>query len=563
MTSHTTITLHTAAGNAASAPLTLNVDAGYTLAQAIWLSGEVVPPPLCSGLGRCGRCRVRFLSAPPAPVAAECGQAAEAGEQAAQGQLTAEELAKGWRLACRHTLHELGARVEVALPSTDIGSSKPSKPSKPGKNDSKDLANATVPHTAPKAAVPYAMAIDLGTTSLHWRVLAKDGTLLNQGQEINPQMGAGSDIMSRVAAARKPAGAAQLSELVLRRLRALVQKFPSVESLCLAANTAMTAIALQKDVSSLAAAPYALPLNGDTMVELQGLPPMYIPPQLAPFVGGDISAGMAALRQQGSPKPLDGPFLLADMGTNGEFILYITEEESYMASVPLGPALEGIGLTFGDMAGSGTTSGNALGIVNNVQLTPTGLQPATLDGAPPNRLCAVGYLSLIRALLQAGLLREEGTFCLDPALPLARKLASRLIRVGTQTRLPLWGDVYLTGEDVEEILKVKAAFSLAFAALLETALLTPADVRHIYLAGALGEHVPAQDLEDLGFVPQGMGQRIVALGNTSLLGAQALALHPALRTDIARWSHSCRLCNISERDDFTEQYMRHMRFYQF
>ena len=507
----------------AQPPLCIHADKGQTLAQAIWLSGFVTPPPLCSALGRCGRCRVRFLSPAPPPVPAVATE---------QQLFSAEELTAGWRLACRHTVEELGPAVELELPAA--------------------RTHQTIASTADSE--PLVLAVDLGTTSLHWRAVRRDGTVAAQGQEINPQMGAGSDIMSRLAAARRPGGMSVLSQLVTNRLRALVQALPQVDSICLAANTAMTAIVLQKDISGLAGAPYALPLGGDSVESLPGLPPMYIPPQLSPFVGGDLSAGFAALHRQG----MKAPFLLADMGTNGEFILHVNPEETYMASVPLGPALEGIGLTFGDMAGSGSGAG----IVNAVQLTPLGLQASTVDGQPPHRLCAAGYLSLIRALLQAGLLREDGTFCTDPPLPYARKLAARLIRVGTETRLPLWADVYLTGDDVEEILKVKAAFSLAFAALLEAAQLPASALRHICLAGALGEHVPAEDMEALGFVPHGAGKRMLAVGNTSLRGAELLALHPGLRDELARWSRTCRLLNLAEQADFTETYLRHMRFSQ-
>ena len=45
----------------------LPVEAGQTLARTIWLSGELPPPALCSGLGRCGACRVRFLEGTPEP----------------------------------------------------------------------------------------------------------------------------------------------------------------------------------------------------------------------------------------------------------------------------------------------------------------------------------------------------------------------------------------------------------------------------------------------------------------------------------------------------------------
>ena len=49
----------------------LPVEAGQTLAQTIWLSGELSPPALCSGLGRCGACRVRFFEGTPKPCDAD------------------------------------------------------------------------------------------------------------------------------------------------------------------------------------------------------------------------------------------------------------------------------------------------------------------------------------------------------------------------------------------------------------------------------------------------------------------------------------------------------------
>ena len=506
-------------------PLHLQGRRGQTLAQAIWLSSMLTPPPLCSSLGRCGRCRVRFLSTPPPPVAAE------------EQFLSPQALEAGWRLSCRHPVHMLGDNVEIELP-----------PPFPFHRQSKAAQGTPRPVGGP----PLLLAVDLGTTSLCWQALSLKGEVVAQGQEINPQMGAGSEVMSRLAAAQKDDGLELLSELVCARLRALVADIGNVTQIYLTANTAMTAILLRRNVGSLASAPYRRPLEGHSVERLPGLPPIYVPALPGPFVGSDISAGLAALLENDPATP----FLLADLGTNGEFILYTGPEKSYMASVPMGPALEGIGLTFGDVASSEAGTG----IVNSVSLTPAGLQATTLDGGPPRRICAAGYLSLVHVLLQAGILNGDGTFCTEPALPLARKLATRFQRVHGQTRLMLFGDIYLSGEDVEEILKVKAAFSLALEELLKAAELPASSLHSIYLAGALGEHVPAADLEALGFVPQGMGRRLQAVGNTSLQGAALLARTPAKREALARWSADCQLVSLAEQQDFTENYMRHMRF---
>ncbi|HML62651.1 MAG TPA: ferredoxin, partial [Solidesulfovibrio sp.] len=41
---------------------------GDTLARALFRAGFFIGAPLCAGLGRCGRCRVRYLADPPQPL---------------------------------------------------------------------------------------------------------------------------------------------------------------------------------------------------------------------------------------------------------------------------------------------------------------------------------------------------------------------------------------------------------------------------------------------------------------------------------------------------------------
>lgn len=55
-------------------------------------------------------------------------------------------------------------------------------------------------------AGPFRLAVDLGTTSIHWRLLDGTGHEAASGQALNPQMGAGSDVVSRLAAARNQEG---------------------------------------------------------------------------------------------------------------------------------------------------------------------------------------------------------------------------------------------------------------------------------------------------------------------------------------------------------------------
>ena len=493
----------------------LPVEAGQTLAQTIWLSGELSPPALCSGLGRCGACRVRFLEGTPEPCDAD------------SAILGAEAVRGGWRLACRHAA-VAGMVVELPPPPSEKRKRMDIRPD----------------------AGPFRLAVDLGTTSIHWRLLDGTGHEAASGQALNPQMGAGSDVVSRLAAARNQEGRERLGHLVLRFLQRVVSDVGvPVAELCIAGNTAMTSILLNEDVAGLCAAPYRLTEPGGRTAELPGLPPAWIPPQPAPFVGGDISAGMAALLYG---EPPEFPFLLADMGTNGEFVLALDKERSFIASVPLGPSLEGIGLRYGGVADPGSVSGFRLG--------PFGLAPGVIGNTEPKRICGTGYLSLLDALLRTGFLDATGRLASASVSPLAARLLGTVERGAAGWSLPLPGGMELAGADVEEILKVKAAFSLALESLLAESGLESRALARVCLGGALGEHMPETALERLGFLSQGLQARTVAEGNTSLRGAALLLTRPELRERLVRWSSGCTLVDLAARPDFTALYMRHMVF---
>lgn len=540
-----------------------------SLSRALWLSGQLNPLPLCGGLGRCGRCRVRFMGHAPTPLPEELTV------------FTEQETADGWRLACRRQVSDgvkrgpdpaadetcdLELPVENFVCSTDSATTLP----------------------APEGLPDLALAVDLGTTSLYWRALSLGGVLQAQGHCLNPQAGAGPDIVSRLAVAQKPQGRRLLAHLVRNALRQVMGRLAEnglgrVVRICLAGNTAMTDIFLDREIKGLCAAPYTLSHGGNETVLLTDFPPVYIPPLPAPFVGGDVSAGLAALIAADIPRP----FVLADLGTNGEVALLTETGRLWLTSVPLGPALEGIGPECGKLAGPG--------VVTGFRLTAQGLDVRFFDGqpslasphsahcscplclraaqgennaaphaeAPALGISATGYISLLAVLLRMGLMREDGHFVSDPPMPLARRMAALLapgetLRGGTRLRLPhgLW----LAAADVEELLKVKAAFALALECLLRAAGLAPADIATLCLAGALGEHVAPDDLETLGFIPAALARRTRAVGNSSLDGASLLVLHESKGRSLARMCAGAHVLSLVQDPSFHNDYLRHMRF---
>ena len=510
------ILIHTHDG----AQIALEPKEGDTLARTIFLSRLWHGVALCSGLGKCGLCRVRYLSEPVPGFNRE-----------ELKKLGREAVYDGWRLACLHESKE----CEIELPEPVR-----TKRAVQGRTD---------------LAGDFDLAVDLGTTSIHWSVFT-GGERAASGQELNPQTGMGSEVMSRLAAAESAEGRFVLRALVTDRITELVRMARGAlggncTGLAVSGNSAMVYILLGKKPDDLAAAPYELSYTAGEEKKLgAGLPPAYIAPLLAPFVGADLSAGLAAVEYGGEPQY---PFLLADLGTNGEFILAMSPEKRLCASVPMGPALEGVGLSFGRTAGPGA--------ITKFTLTPKGLEAERFEGEAPDTpgMTGTGYLSLAAILVRHGVLTEAGQFGRGTT-PLAARLADRVTEIEGEPALEIGDGLYLPASDVEEILKVKAAFNLAMSVLLREAGIGPSGLKAVHVAGALGEYVGLDDLETLGFLPPGMSGRTVRAGNTSLRGTELFLTDPGARTFAEALPGSLTALDLAGDDSFGDEFMKRMRF---
>ena len=583
-----------------SGPWPLSFEPGQTVAQAVYLSGLVEPPSLCSGLGQCGKCRMRlYHSEEPQMLATEA--VAEGSFPVTclrfatilpedRALLSEADLTAGYRLACHHRAEK--GLVAILPPGSCSLTGLPAPVLPPsGVSPSENAA----------LAEPFiregVLAVDLGTTSVQWVLLAHQATTggaeqVDAGSLVNPQAGAGSDVVSRLAFAAKPQGARTLTRLTRAMLARLVEKARQcgvrVRAIVLAANPAMTALTLGLDTRSLGVAPYSLPFAGGMKTEIDTLPPILLPAPVSPFVGGDISAGYAAILAD-CRAPF--PFLLADLGTNGEFVLAVNAHEAYAASVALGPALEGIGLTFGTGAAEGAITGYAL--------APHGLAPQWFSSPKlvqediaskgATGMSGTGYLSLLGILRKTGIMQADGQLARGPHM-LAKAqerylgeltntisgaggatLAGKMLRPLPLPSTPFFAlphGMYLSARDVEELLKVKAAFSMGLECLLERAGLAWADLNTVCLAGAMGTHVDMQALCTLGFLPDDLttASKVKAVGNTALKGAMLLAEEVLsqgtgrLEAMLANWAVTVKSVNLAEDAAFQTGFIRHMVF---
>mgnify|MGYP003605324201 FL=1 len=423
------------------------------------------------------------------------------------------DVAAGWRLACRHVV------------------TGPCRIASPG-------GRAALPRIDPADGV----AVDIGTTRIKW-ALERDGKSGPEYAMFNPQMAVGSEIMSRLRYALSSPGARDhLRQSVLSVLRE-VAGGSGASAMAVSGNSTMISLLLDVPLEGLAYAPYTLPWAGGCTLDLDSsLPPVYVPPLLGPFIGADISAGLAFIAAQGPQYP----YVLADLGTNGEFVLALDEGHYVACSVPMGPAIEGVGLCCGEPA--------APGVVSRVELGPGGLR---WNGAAG--ISGTGYVSLLALLRRLGIVDDEGHFR-PGSMPLARKVGAHMQDHPLGRIFALQEGVFLAERDIEEFLKAKAGVCVGLKTLVSLAGLNEGDVRTVYLAGALGEHAVPDELAALGFLPEIWRDRVRVAGNTSLGGTLLALRDGAVRQWLAALPGRVRVESLVEREDFGPAFMGAMRF---
>jgi len=485
------------------------VNGADSLSRLLFVHGFFRGHPLCSGAGKCGYCRVRFLEGVPEPYRVE------------QDLFSPEELQHGWRLSCRH--------VPVSGMLFELPDTRPERQAGAGST----------------GGAGRRVGIDIGTTIIKWMDCADSSNGLDNSMP-NPQMGAGSEVMARVAF-EEGTGRGILGETIRSAVYDIARESDEV---VITGNSVMIALLLGKSLTGLGRAPYSLPyLGGQWESGIAGSGVVYIPSLLAPFLGADVSSGLTHIIRGMDPPP-KYPFLYADMGTNAEFVLGLDPATWLMASVPMGPALEGVGLRFGAPAGDG--------VITSFELSPFGLDAAILGGSDPRAISGTGYISLLACLKRAGVVDHTGRFQ-QPVSPVAARIVGSSA-AGAVHRVPVAGGMYLDGEDVEEILKVKGAWNLAISALLGEAKIVPAMLQAVYLAGSFGFHVQGADLEELGFLPLGGGEKIRCVGNAALLGGCLLLESAAARQWCEELRDRTRVVDLLEADPSGNGLLDRMRF---
>ncbi len=388
---------------------------------------------------------------------------------------------------------------------------------------------------APPGTRPVGMAVDLGTTKIAAYLLdLATGQELAAGGGLNPQIGYGEDVISRLAYTRRhQTGGETLADLIRRKLDTLLAELvqhagvtrEQVADVCIVGNTAMTHLLLELPVHQLTTAPYVAATGAAVDIKARAIglttaPGAYV--HLLPCIGGFVGADHVAMILASRLDQAEHAVLGIDIGTNTEIAL-AKPGQAFLASASCasGPAFEGAHISDGMRA--------AAGAIEAVKLAETGVQLKTVDDVPAIGLCGSGIVDAVAELRRRDLLNQRGRFNRDNSrVRSGRHGLEFLLAPASQSGSSR--DVVITQHDVNEIQLAKAAIRAGLEALLKATNTAPKEVKEVIIAGAFGSYLNLKSAIDIGMFPPLPEARFKQVGNAAGVGAKLALLSRAVRT---------------------------------
>jgi uncharacterized 2Fe-2S/4Fe-4S cluster protein (DUF4445 family) len=419
----------------------------------------------------------------------------------------------------------------------------------------------------------FGVAFDVGSTTLAGHLCdLLSGEVLASSGRMNPQIGFGEDLMSRVSyVMMNPGGERTLTAVVRRALAEMVGDLcrevgvepAEVLEISLVGNPIMHHLVFGLDPRPLGSAPFALATTDSVTVlasELElGVHPgarVYAPPCIAGHVGADAAAMVLAE----APHHGTAMTLLVDVGTNAEIVLG-NRDRLLAASSPTGPAFEGAQISSGQRA--------APGAVERVRIDRDTLEPRirvigsdawsdephfarTTRRTGVTGICGSGIIEAVAELFLAGVISVDGT--------VREGSSSRVVADGRTFSYRLWDDpvIEVTQNDVRAIQLAKAALQAGCRLLMDHMGIEEPD--EIRLTGAFGSHIDPVYATVLGLVPDCDLDRVHSVANSAGRGSLMALLSQQSRRDVEQVTATIEKIETAVEPDFQAHFVAAMGF---
>jgi uncharacterized 2Fe-2S/4Fe-4S cluster protein (DUF4445 family) len=563
----------------------------------------------CGGAGSCGRCIVQVLDgevSEPAPGEGE--------------YLSSEELAAGYRLACRAIpLGDCKVRVppeSLTTPQrTQIeGEQVPVSPEPlvqtylvtlhaPSLNDlradAEQLLEALVRQhgvpaanvdlaalrnlsprlrsegwqvrvairgeeiiaVLPVAARPLGLAVDLGTTKIAaYLVDLETGRTLAAEGLMNPQIAYGEDVIARLAFANQGAAEAnRLRTLVIDALNETVAK------MCTGIDAEPGEIVETVVVGNTAMHHLFLELP---VRQLAAAP--YVP-----AIGSALDVKARDLGLHIAPGAYVHllPNVAGYVGADHVAMLLatgITQAEGVVLALDIGTNTEVCLANRGKLTSLSCASGPAFegahikhgmraanGAIEHLRIVGDRIEYQVIGGVPPVGLCGSGILDTLAQLCQAGIVDARGRMGEHPRVRDTTSLRE-FVLIGETERQDGHPAITFTQNDVRELQLAKGAMRTGIDVLLEANCLVADEIDRVIIAGAFGTYIDVASAIAIGMLPRLPLDRFHQVGNAAGMGAKLALISRNKRDEAQSIARRVRYIELSTFPQFAKRFAHAM-----
>ncbi len=387
----------------------------------------------------------------------------------------------------------------------------------------------------------YGLAIDIGTTSVVVclvNLLTND--VVEKASSANAQIKYGADVINRIVfAVRKDNLKLMEKAIVEETLNELIQAIydktqidkDNVVKVVLSGNTTMASLFLGIYPDYLRLEPYIPPylksphlMAKDVRLNVNESALVYLSPNVASYVGGDITAGILSAGVWAS----DENTLFIDLGTNGE-IVFGNRDFMMCCACSAGPAFEGGGISCGMRASSGA--------IEKVKIDEKTLNPelTIIDDSEPIGICGSGIIDLICQMLLTKIIDRRGK--------IQKELDNKRVRFNEheigeyvlafkEEYEGLENDLVINEVDIDSFIRAKGAIYSGAAVLIESLGMDFEVIDKVYIAGGIGNNLDIENSILIGLLPDVDRSKFQYIGNSSLVGSYLALISTDARTKL-------------------------------
>jgi len=409
----------------------------------------------------------------------------------------------------------------------------------------------------------FGLAIDLGTTTVVATLLdLVTGTPVAVSSTLNRQQPFGGDVITRISASMmEPTALDQLRSLAHETLDSLAREVSDE------ADVRLDEI-------------YEVSLAGNaTMVHIAlGIDPE--PLGVAPFIMAaralpEIRAGELGLSVHPGARAVVLPSLGAYVGGDivaGLLASGMDRDRRLRLFIDVGTNCEIVLGNTDRLVATAAPAGPAFegaqircgmraadGAIEVVRIIDGALELGVIGDVEPVGLCGSGLVDAVASLVVAGLIDSSGRMVTEErAREIAPGLADRLSAIDGKRVFVLsdgpGGPIYLSQRDVRALQFAKAAIATGWSLLLDELGIGAEAVQQVLLAGSFGSYLSPASAIRIGLVPKLPVLRVVSAGNVAGEGAKMALLSVRERAGALALLHEVEYVELSDRADFNDAF---------